>query len=120
MPGSAITTWATPGCEVNGRNARRSIGTPRMGRNCFGSPGPARTPAPAATMTTPASGGEAAGEIMHSFETDQVEPRGFHARAGRQEDAPETLALRLDQPAFHAGDRPDLATQPDLTEEQGI
>ena len=71
--GSATITWRTSGCPVNGRSARSSIGTPRMGRNCFGSPGPARTPAPAATTTTPTSGCKSAGELTDSLQPDHLE-----------------------------------------------
>src|SRR6266705_795977 len=46
--GNVTTTWRTSGCPMKARSARSSMGAPRMGRNCFGSPGPARTPAPAA------------------------------------------------------------------------
>src|SRR5207253_9490708 len=96
--GRATTTWPTSGCEVKGRSARSSIGTPRMGRNCFGSPGPARAPAPAATITTPTSGREASGEVTDTVHRDHVEPGQSHARAGREERATETLARRLTQP----------------------
>src|SRR2546425_4484216 len=55
------------------RSARNSIGTPRIGRNCFGSPGPARTPAPAATTTTPASGRESPGELTDAVHAHRSE-----------------------------------------------
>src|SRR5206468_1530896 len=74
--GNATTTWRTSGWPVNGRSARSSIGTPRIGRNCFGSPGPARTPAPAATTTTPTSGCETTGEL-----TDSLQPDHLHVAA---------------------------------------
>src|SRR6266540_5917261 len=118
--GSATTTCRTSGWEVNGRSARSSIGTPRMARNCFGSPGPARTPAPAATTTTPTSGGEAAGELTDAFQPDHVEPALGGARAGRQEHAPEPLARGFRQTPFDAGDGPDLTAQPDLAEKERV
>src|SRR5947207_2901770 len=120
--GKATTTWRTSGCSMKARSARSSIGTPRMGRNCFGSPGPARTPAPAATMTTPTSGGEPTGELTDSLEPDHLEVSvaGRAARAGREEHAPETLARRLRESPLDAGDGTNLATQPDLAEEQCI
>src|SRR2546425_573394 len=101
---------------MNGRRARSIIGTPRIGRNCFGSPGPARTPAPAATRTTPTSGGEAAGEV-----TDVIDPHDLEtardAGARGQEHASKSLALGFDQPALRGGDGTDFATETHLPEE---
>src|SRR2546428_407247 len=120
--GSATTTCTTSGCDVNGRSARNSIGTPWIGRNCLGSPGPARTPAPAATITTPTSGRDAAGELTDPVQRDELDPR----RAGRDpgprraEDAAEALARGLRQPPLHAGYRAYLAAQPDLAQEQRV
>src|SRR5438094_8596693 len=99
------------GCEVNGRSARSSIGTPRMERNCLGSPGPARTPAPAATITTPTSGREAAGEVTDAFHTDDSEAFRRAARARGAEDAAETQPRRFREPPLERGDGPDRATQ---------
>src|SRR5881296_3331091 len=76
--GTTTITCPTSGWDVNGRRARNSIGTPRIGRNCFGSPGPARTPAPAATTTTPVSGRESPGEL-----TDPFHPNAAAARRAR-------------------------------------
>src|SRR2546426_1998057 len=120
--GSATTTCATAGCDVNGRSARNSIGTPWIGRNCLGSPGPARTPAPAATITTPMSGRDAAGELTDPVQRDELDTRGAgrDARPRRAEDAAEALARGLRQPPLHAGHPPYLATQPDLTQEQRV
>src|SRR5205823_5421460 len=112
--GTATTTWPTAGCDVKGRSVRSSIGTPWMGRNCFGSPGPARTPAPAATITTPTSGGEAVGELTDPIHPDHVEVGDAAARARRQEDAPESLAGRFCEAPLHARHRPDLPAQPYL------
>src|SRR5258708_19534131 len=83
---------------MKARKARSSIGTPRIGRNCFGSPGPARTPAPAATTTTPTSGSEATGELTDSLQPDDLEIAGGAAGPGRQEHAAEALACCLRQP----------------------
>src|SRR5947207_2496724 len=118
--GSATTTWLTAGCDVNGRSVRSSIGTPWMGRNCLGSPGPARSPAPAATITTPTSGGEATGEVTDPIHSDHVEIGDAGARARRQEDAPEPLAGRLGEPPLHPRHRPDLPAQPDLAQKQRV
>src|SRR5437773_3240416 len=118
--GSVTTTWSTSGCEVKGRSARSSIGTPRIERNCFGSPGPARTPAPAATITTPTSGGEAAGEVTDALHAHDFEPVRRAARARRAEHAAEPLPRRLGETALQGRDRPDLAAQPDLAEEHGV
>src|SRR5436309_1188212 len=118
--GTATTTRSTAGWDVKGRSARSSIGTPWIGRNCFGSPGPARTPAPAATITTPTSGGEAAGELIDPVHADDVQPGRAHPRARRQEDTPEPLAGGFSEPSLHAPDRSDLPAQPDLAQEQGI
>src|SRR5436853_1369271 len=114
--GTATTTCQTSGCDVKGRSARNSIGTPWIGRNCLGSPGPARTPTPAATITTPTSGRDAAGELTDAVQRDELDTRsaGHDARPRRAEDAAEALARGLRQPPLHAGHRPHLATQPDL------
>src|SRR6266545_392763 len=105
---------------MNARNARSSIGTPRMGRNCFGSPGPARTPAPAATTTTPTSGCEAAGELTDSLQPDDLEVAGRATGPSRQEHAAEALPRRFGQATLDAGHRTDLAPEPDLAEEQCV
>src|SRR6266540_3431798 len=118
--GSATTTCRTSGWEVNGRSARSSIGTPRMARNCFGSPGPARTPAPAATMTTPTSGGEAAGELTDALQPDHVEIHVRRAGAGGQERTPEPLTRRLRETPLDPRDRPDLTAQSHLAEKEGV
>src|SRR3989442_395685 len=76
--GSATTTCTTSGCDVNGRSARNSIGTPWIGRNCLGSPGPARTPAPAATITTPMSGRDAAARRPASHPAATLKHREQH------------------------------------------
>src|SRR2546426_1761302 len=117
--GSATTTCTTSGCDVNGRSARNSIGTPWIGRNCLGSPGPARTPAPAATITTPTSGRDAAGELTDPVQRDELDPRraGRDPRTRRAEDAAEAPARGLRQPPLHAGHGPYLAAQPDLAPE---
>src|SRR5581483_5644135 len=72
-PGSATTTCATAGCDVNGLSDRSRRGTPEMLRNCFGSPGPARTPAPAPTTRTPTSGSDASGEVIDVLQPQHVE-----------------------------------------------
>src|SRR5256885_237880 len=108
------------GCEVNGRSARSSIGTPRMERNCLGSPGPARTPAPAATITTPTSGCEAAGEVTDAVHADDFESFRCAARARGAEHAAESLPGRLRQPPLEGRDGPDLAAQAHLAEEHGV
>src|SRR5207244_12901770 len=118
--GTATTTWLTAGCDVEGRSVRSSIGTPWMGRNCFGSPGRARPQSPAATITTPTSGGEATGEVTDPIHRDHVEAGGAPARAGRQEDAPEPLTGRFRQPALHPRHRSDLPTQPHLAQEERV
>src|SRR5438046_3332932 len=118
--GTATTTRSTAGWDVKGRSARSSIGTPWIGRNCFGSPGPARTPAPAATITTPTSGGEAAGEVTDALHAHNFEPFRRTARARRAEHAAEPLPRRFGEPALQGGDRPDLAAQSDLAEEHGV
>src|SRR5260370_68814 len=97
-------TCRTSGCELKGRNARSSMGTPRMGRNCFGSPGPARTPAPAATTTTPTSGREAAGELTDSLQPNHLELVALAAETRREEDAAESLARRFGQAPLDARD----------------
>src|SRR5467141_1668699 len=118
--GSATTTWRTSGWPVNGRSARSSIGTPRIGRNCFGSPGPARTPAPAATTTTPMSGCETTGELTDALQPDHLEVARRATRARRQEYAPKALACRFREAALDAGDRTDLAAQADLAQEKCV
>src|SRR5207302_1136795 len=118
--GSATTTCTTSGCDVNGRSARNSIGTPRIDRNCLGSPGPARTPAPAATMTTPTSGREAAGEVTDAFHPHELEPFRCAARARRAEHAAEPLARRFGEPPLQCGDGPDLTAQPYFPQEDGV
>src|ERR1041384_3247120 len=104
---------------MNGRRARSIIGTPRMGRNCFGSPGPARTPDPAATRTTPTSGGEAAGEV-----TDVIDPYDLETArdpgARGEKHAPESLAFGFDETAFRPRDGPDFAAETDFPEEQRV
>src|SRR2546423_3246691 len=116
-----MMTCRTSGCDVKGRNARSSIGTPRIGRNCLGSPGPARTPAPAATTTTPMSGCEAPGELTDSLQPDHLEiPARDVAGARRQEHAPKALACGFGQAPLDAGNRADLATEADLAEEQRV
>src|SRR6266571_3387185 len=120
-PGGRVTmTCRTSGCPMKARSARNSIGTPRMGRNCFGSPGPARTPAPAATMTTATSGRESPREVTDTLHADYVETRQAHARARRQEGAPESLPRGFAQAPLHRRDRSDLAAQPHLSEEDCI
>src|SRR3989454_10141470 len=119
--GSATTTCATAGCDVNGRSARNSIGTPWIGRNCLGSPGPARTPAPAATITTPMSGRDAAGELTHPVQRPELDTRGAAGRDApprRAEDAGEALARGPPQPPPPPGHPPHLATPPHPTPEQ--
>ena len=91
-----------------------------MERNCFGSPGPARTPAPAATTITPTSGSELAGEL-----TDPCHPHDYDAfrrdgRARRHKRAVEPLPGRLGESPLDRGHRPDLTTQAHLAEEQRI
>src|SRR2546425_6843701 len=108
------------GCEVKERSARSSIGTPRIERNCFGSPGPARKPAPAATITTPASGREAAGEVTDALHTHDVQAGHRQAGAGGQEHAPEPLPHRLAEPALHRAHGADLPAQTDLAQEERI
>src|SRR5690349_965295 len=96
------------------------MGTPRMGRNCLGSPGPARTPTPAATMTTATSGRESPGEVTNALHADYVETGHAHARARRQEHASEALTRRFAQTALHRRDRSDFAAQSDLAEEDRV
>src|SRR6266849_6052838 len=115
-----MTTCRTSGWPVNGRSARSSIGTPRIGRNCFGSPGPARTPAPAATTTTPTSGCETTGELTDSLQPNHLEVPARPPRACGQEHAPKALARGFGQAPLHAGDGTDLAPKADLAEEQRI
>src|SRR6266566_4185651 len=115
-----MMTCRTSGCDVKGRNARSSIGTPRIGRNCFASPGPARTPAPAATTTTPTSGGKAPGELTDSLQPDDLEIAARPLRAGRQEHAAEPLPRRFDESPIDTGDRADFAAKTYLAEEQCI
>src|SRR5438105_3091478 len=93
-----------------------------MGRNCFGSPGPARTPAPAATTTTPTSGCETAGELTDSLQPDHLEVAnpGGSTRASRQKHAPEPLPRGFGQAPLHAGDRTDFAAEAYLAEEHRI
>src|SRR4029077_15504791 len=117
---SVTTTWSTCGWERKGRSARRSMGTPRIGRNCLGSPGPARTPAPAATMTTAPPGRESPGEVTNALHADYVETGHAHARAGRQEHPPEALPGRFAQAALHRRDRSDFAAQSNLAEEDRV
>src|SRR5258705_2309982 len=118
--GRATTTCRTSGWPVNGRSARNSIGTPTIGRNCLGSPGPARTPAPAATTTTPTSGCETTGELTDSLQPNHLEVTARSARASRQEHPPKALARPFGQAPLHAGDGTDLAAEADLSEEQCI
>src|SRR5216110_999402 len=118
--GTATITCPTSGWDVKGRNARNSIGTPRIGRNCFGSPGPARTPAPAATTTTPASGRESPGELTDAVHADQIEPGQAHARAGGQEHAAEPLARRFAEASLDGRYGANLAAQADLAQEHGV
>src|SRR5947208_6140780 len=99
---------------MNARSARSNIGTPRMGRNCFGSPGPARTPAPAATTTTPTSGCEAAGELTDSLQPDDFELAGGAAGPGGQEHAAEALPRGFGEAALDPRHGANLATEPDL------
>src|SRR5438067_5244458 len=114
-----MMTCRTSGCDVKGRNARSSIGTPRIGRNCLGSPGPARTPAPAATTTTPMSGGKTPGELTDSLQPDHLKVLAA-LRPVRQKHAAKALARRFRQPPFDAGNGTDLATKTDLAEEQCV
>src|SRR5207302_4670347 len=88
----------------------------------FGSPGPARTPAPAATMMTPTSGGEATGELTDAVHADHVQSfeGGSHAGAGRAEDAAETLTRGFEEATLDAGHRPDLSAQSHLAQEQRV
>src|SRR6266513_4012871 len=118
--GKVTTTWRTSGWEVNVRSARNSIGTPRMGRNCFGSPGPARTPAPAATTTTPTSGCESAGEVTDAVHADQIEPGQAHPRAGGQEHAAEPLTRRFAEASLDGRYGANLAAQADLAQEHVV
>src|SRR2546426_7817598 len=118
--GNVTTTWRTSGCPMKARSARSSMGTPRMGRNCFGSPGPARTPAPAATTTTPTSGSETAGELTDSLQPNHLELVTRAARTRRQKDAPESLACRFGKAPLDAGHRTNLAAEAHLTEEQCV
>src|SRR6266480_5112602 len=118
--GKVTTTWRTSGCPMNARNARSSIGTPRMGRNCFGSPGPARPPAPAATTTTPASGRESPGEVTDAVHAHQIEAGQTHPRAGGQKHAAEPLAHRFAETPLDRPHRADLAAQADLAQEHGV
>src|SRR5919108_5009928 len=114
-----MITCRTSGCDVNGRSARSSIGTPRMARNCFGSPGPARTPAPAATTTTPMSGGEAPGELTDSLQPDHFQVLASF-RPARQKHATKPLARGFCESALDARNRTDLATEADLAEKERI
>src|SRR3989454_407823 len=103
--GTAMTTRATSGWNVNGRRARSSIGTPRMDRNCFGSSagGPARTPAPAAATTTPTSGREPPRELTDPVHPHHLQPGRRDPGARGEKHAPEPLTRRLAEPprAFH-------------------
>src|SRR5258707_12088931 len=105
---------------MNARKARSSIGTPRIGRNCFGSPGPARTPAPAATTTTPTSGCEAAGELTDSLQPDDLEFACGAARAGGQAHTAKALARCLCEASLDARDRPDLSAASHLAQGQRV
>src|SRR2546428_920936 len=98
------------------------MGTPWMGRTCWGSPGPARTPAPAATITTPTSGRDAAGELTDPVQRDELDPRraGRDPRPRRAEDAAEALARGPRQPPLHARHGPYPAAQPHLAQEQRL
>src|SRR5690349_8784872 len=104
---------------MNWRSARNSIGTPTIGRNCFGSPGPARTPAPAATTTTPTSGCEATGEL-----TDSLQPNHFKVFAGlrsvREEHSTKALSRRFGEASLDARDGPDLAAESHLAQEERV
>src|SRR6185295_4467623 len=117
--GSATTTWRTSGWPMNWRSARSSIGTPRIGRNCFGSPGPARTPAPAATTTTPTSGGETPGELTDSLQSDHFEILAPF-RTIRQEYAAKALTRGFGQTPLDAGDGTNFAAQPHFAEKQCV
>src|SRR3989441_9567838 len=120
-PGGRVTmTWRTSGCPMKARIARSSIGTPRIGRNCFGSPGPARTPAPAATTTTPTSGRESPGELTDAVHAHQIEAGQAHPRAGGQEYAAEPLARGLAEASLDRRYGADLPTQADFAEKHGI
>src|SRR5689334_19958492 len=118
--GRTTTTCPTSGCDVKGRSARSSIGTPRMGRNCFGSPGPARTPAPAATITTPASGCEAAGEVTDTLHSDHVQSGHRHTGARGEEHAPEPLPRRFAKPPLDGAHGADFSAEAHLAQEEGF
>src|SRR5690349_25003730 len=90
------------------------MGTPRIGRNCLGSPGPARAPAPAATMTTATSGRESPGEVTNALHADYVQTGHAHARARRQEHSSDALPRCLAQAALHTRDPPAFPAQADL------
>src|SRR2546428_11756508 len=96
------------------------MGTPWMGRTCWGSPGPARTPAPAATITTPTSGRDAAGELTDPVQRDELDPRraGRDPRPRRAEDAAEAPARGPPPPPPPPRPRPDLAPPPHPPQEQ--
>src|SRR2546426_11981373 len=118
--GTTTITCPTSGWEVNGRSARNSIGTPRIDRNCFGSPGPARTPAPAATTTTPTSGRESPGEVTDAVHADQIEPGQAHPRASGQEHAAEPLARGFAEASLDGRHGANLAAQADLAQKHGV
>src|SRR5260370_32292138 len=91
-----------------------------MGRNCLGSPGPARTPAPAATITTPTSGGEPSREITDAVHADYLEPGDAHARARRHEHPAHPLAHGFAPPPLHPRHGTDLPAEAHLAEAHGL
>ena len=82
-------------------------------------PGPARTPDPAATITTPTSGGESTCELTDVLDRHDVHPAG-HAGAGREKHAAEALPLRLGQPALETGYGPHFPAQAHFAQEQRV
>src|SRR5260370_42466624 len=89
-----------------------------MGANCLRSAGAARSAAPAATTTTPMSGGKAPGELTDSLQPYDFEIAAGPLRARRQEHAAEPLPGRFDESPFDTGDRADFATETGVAAEQ--
>src|SRR6478672_180695 len=118
--GSTRTTCATSGCDTNGRRARRTIGTPAMGRNCFGASPPSRLLRPAATRTTPTSRGKRPHQLLDVVEPDHRDAGHLHGAPGRAEHAPEAEPGGLGDPALDGPAGTDLAPQPDLAQEQHV
>src|SRR5688572_30045684 len=93
---------------------------PPISSYCLGVSPPSRSLRPAATTTTPTSRGKRTHQLLDVIEFHQRGSRHLHATPRRAEHPVKAQPHRLRNAALDGTARPDLATQPDLAEEDDV